>query len=55
VVDPDLEDWLLLEVSRTRQSMSQVIRRQLWLAMKYRKAIAAAEQHLPERFRNNGL
>lgn len=55
VVDPDLEDWLLAEVARTRHSMSMVIRRQLWLARKYRKAIVAAEQHQPERFRNNGL
>jgi hypothetical protein len=54
VVDPNLEDWLLMEVSKSRRSMSEVIRRQLWLAYKYRRAIAHAESTPPERFRNNG-
>lgn len=57
-IETDLYDWVRLKCAETGFSMSTVVRNQLRLAYKYRRAIADAER-APERFRttgrNNGL
>jgi hypothetical protein len=57
-IEQDLLDWVKFLVAETGFSASTVMRNQLRLAYKYRRAIADAER-APERFRsmgrNNGL
>ncbi len=57
-IEEDLLDWVKFLVAETGFSASTVIRSQLRLAYKYRRAIADAER-APERFRtmgrNNGI
>jgi hypothetical protein len=57
-IEEDLLDWVKFLVAETGFSASTVMRNQLRLAYKYRRAIADAER-APERFRtmgrNNGI
>lgn len=48
-IDDSLRTWLLAEAARHQCSLATALRRQLYLAWKYREAIADAER-APARF-----